>query len=59
MDRGYNDQYRRHDDIRGKQTNTGAEEEVVEFHSEMPQVPDDSVEFIPDEKLEDEFTEEI
>lgn len=34
------------------------EEEVVEFHSEMPQVPDEDVTFIPDDKLEDKIEEE-
>lgn len=33
----------------------GQQEEVVEFHSEMPQVPDENVTFIPDDKLEEKI----
>lgn len=57
MDRGYNQGYGQQDQSQAQaQDNT---EEIVEFHSEMPQVPDENVEFIADEKLEDEITEEI
>lgn len=57
MDRGYNQGYGQQGQHLGE-TGKG-EEEVVEFHSEMPRVPDEGVEFIPDEKLEEEITEEI
>lgn len=51
MDQGFNDQ------TTNQQSDT--DQEIVEFHSEMPQVPDENIEFIADEKLEDEITEEI
>ena len=58
MDRGYNDQHQNQTRGFGTEQDRG-EQEIVEFHSEMPRVPDENVEFIADEKLEDEITEEI
>jgi hypothetical protein len=37
----------------------GQEEELVEFDAEMPQLEGDDVEFIADDKLEEEIEEEI
>ena len=51
MDQGYNQQ--------NQNPEQDQAEEIVEFHSEMPQVSDENVEFIADEKLEEEITEEI
>lgn len=36
---------------------TQQDQEIVEFDAEMPQVQNDDVEFVPDEKLEEEITE--
>lgn len=62
MDRGYNDQDWRPFETKREKTATGqdtGQHEVVEFHSEMPRVPDDRDEFIADEYFEEEFNEEI
>lgn len=36
----------------------GEEQEIVDFESEMPQISSDDVEFIPDDKLEEDIVEE-
>ena len=63
MEKGYNERYDKYDKS-GKAGQPGqpaeaGEQEVVEFHSEMPRVPEEKVEFIADEKLEDELEDEI
>lgn len=39
--------------------NDTQDHELVEFESEMPRLESDDVEFVADEQLEDEITEEI
>jgi hypothetical protein len=41
-----------------KPQNLNQTEEVVEFHSEMPEVRDENLEFVPDQKLEDKIQDQ-
>lgn len=66
MANDYNERYDKHDryEKSGKAGQPGqpaeaGEQEVVEFHGEMPRVPEEKIEFIADEKLEDELSDEI